>query len=367
MNGVRAYIEDIMYGRRKAGPVKCILTLLSVLYRFIIALRGLLYAVGIFRKKRLPRKVISIGNITLGGTGKTPAVMEIAELIRRNGGYPAVISRGYGRRSASPVLAVSDGKTVLVDSWDGGDEPVLMASRLSGVPVVVGRDRYMAGLFAIQAFGADVIILDDGFQHLRLKRDLDIILIDAGDPFGNGKLFPAGILREPVSALRRADAIVITRVEGRETGLKTALSKITKARIFTSRHEPMDIIDIKTGEVKPLSALQGISLLAFSGIGRPEHFIHLLRSLGADIRYQTSYPDHYEYTRDDMADIFQMAADRAAVMIITTEKDAVRIRPMNLDGVWALRIRLKIIEQEDWERMILGMAQGGSKPSSVRR
>lgn len=328
-----------------------------MLYGFVVILRNILYTAGFLRRRRLPVKVISVGNITLGGTGKTPAVIEIALLLKRSGRHPAVISRGYGRKDESHMRAVSDGKNVFLGSQEGGDEPVLIATSLAGVPVVVGRDRYSAGLFSVQAFGADTVILDDGFQHIKLRRNLDILLVDAKEPFGNGSLFPAGILREPVAAVKRADAILITRADDEDTRLKMYLSETTKAPIFTSRHEPVDIVDIKTGEERPLAALKGTATIAFCGIGRPEEFISLLKSLGADVRHQSFYPDHYEYTRADMAEIFHKAVDSGAVMIITTEKDAVRLRPLNLDGIWALRIRLKVIEQEEWERMILSMEQ----------
>lgn len=351
---LREYIEDIMYGRRKQAPLQCCLLLLSFLYGAAVQLRNALYAIGLKRKKRLPARVISVGNITLGGTGKTPAVIEIAEMLIRNGGCPAVVSRGYGRRDESELIVVSDGRNIHAGAIDAGDEPLLIAARVPRAVVVVGSDRYRAGLSAIKSFGVDTIILDDGFQHLRLKRDLNIVLIDSVHPFGNRCLLPAGILREPVSGLRRADAVLITGSDGRVDALKSEIRGLTKKPIFTARHEPLDITDIKTGEVRPLIALKGTKTFAFSGIARPERFGELLRSLGADLRGEASYSDHYQYTRQDLADIFLNASDSKAVMIITTEKDAVRLRHLNPDGIWALRIRLKVLEQEEWEGMILG-------------
>lgn len=354
---IRDFIEDVMYGRRRQAPLRCCLLFFSFLYGAAVRLRNALYAVGLKRKKRLPVRVISVGNITLGGTGKTPAVIEIAELLILNGGRPAVVSRGYGRRDESELLVVSDGRDVHAGAVDAGDEPVLIASRVPRAVVVVGSDRYRAGLVATGSFGADTVILDDGFQHQRLRRDLNIVLIDSGLPFGNRSLLPAGILREPVSGLRRADAVLITGWDVRGDGLKAEIRSLTKAPIFTAQSEPLDITDIKTGEARPLVALKGTKIFAFSGIARPERFGGLLRSLGAVLREEVSYPDHYRYTRQDLADIFLKASDSKAVMIITTEKDAVRLRHLNPDGIWALRIRLKVREQEEWERMILDRGQ----------
>jgi len=333
-----------------------ILSLLALCYGFLVRFRIALYTVGIFQKRKLPQWVISVGNITLGGTGKTPAVILIAGLLRNHDRYPAVVSRGYGRKSESEILIVSDGTVVSADASRGGDEPGLIGARLPGVPVLVGKDRYQAARLAVQVFGADTIVLDDGFQHVRLRRDLNIVLLDAGDPFGNGKLFPAGILREPLAVLKRAHVVLITRVDSAIMSvedMKAAIRRHSGARIFTSRHEPIELVEIKSGETLQLSALRNTAALGFSGIARPATFMALLRSLGAAVKTEMVYPDHYFYNKRDLAEIFQKAGDVGASMIITTEKDAVRLKALQPDGIWALRIELKVDQERDWEKVIL--------------
>jgi tetraacyldisaccharide 4'-kinase len=272
--------------------------------------------------------------------------------------HVAILSRGYGRKDTSAIVVVSDGRAVLADSKAGGDEPALIATKLPGVPVVVGSDRYRAGLVAGKAFSPDTLILDDGFQHVRLQRDLDIVLVDAADPFGNGKLFPAGILREPLSALERADVVLITRSDeaGERTGpLKERIRRYTKAPVFSSVHRPLDLVNTTTGEIKPLSALRALQILAFSGIARPALFTSLLASLGAEVMAAMVYADHYAYRQADVEALFQKAAEVKAAMIITTEKDAARLKPLKRGAVWALRIELHVDDSNnsEWERMIV--------------
>lgn len=345
-----------MYGRRKARMIEAVLVLLSMIYGAIVWLRKALYALRLLRVKKLPVKVISIGNITLGGTGKTPAVINIAELLLRRGRMPVVLSRGYGRQDESKIVTVADGRGRLADYKTAGDEPCLIGARVPGLPVVAGSDRYKAGAFSLKEFRPDTVILDDGFQHVRLGRDLDIVLLDASAPFGNCRLFPAGILREPLSGLARCHAVLITRSDAAKDieNLKSEVRAYTRARIFTSRHDPLDLIDITTEEVRPVTALRGTKALAFSGIARPGAFKYLLHSLGADVRAEAMYPDHYQYDKSDLAALFKRAADAKASIIVTTEKDGVRLRHMKPDGIWALRIALNVIEKEEWERMILG-------------
>lgn len=345
-----------MYGRRRSLFLEPLLGLLSVLYRGALLLREALYRSGIFRSRRLPVRVISVGNITLGGTGKSPAAVNIASVILSRGGRPVIVSRGYGRQDESAVEIVSDGRSGVVLAPDrAGDEPAMMAHRLPKVPVVVASDRFQAGMAAVKGFGPDVIILDDGYQHRRLRRDLNIVLVDASDPFGNCRLFPAGILREPLGALGRADVILITQVDRAASldELKRAIGRHTGAPIVTARYVPADIVDITTGEARPYTALRGSRVLAFAGIARPESFFSLLRTLGAQVTAVRTYPDHYRYTRSDLAGIFPQAVDNNAVMIVTTEKDAVRLRNMAPEGVWALRVDLEVLERDAWESLLM--------------
>ncbi|HEX9020655.1 MAG TPA: tetraacyldisaccharide 4'-kinase, partial [Nitrospirota bacterium] len=272
----------------------------------------------------------------------------------RNNRRPAVVSRGYGRKNEADVVVVSDGESVLADAGTGGDEPVLIGSRLAGVPVIVGQNRYEAVLEALRRFNADVLILDDGFQHVRLERTCDIALVDAGNPFGNGRLFPAGILREPIRALRRADAVVITRTDGVDVEpLKDAIRRKTPARIFTSHQAPLDLIACCGSETKPLSALRGTRVLALSGIAQPSSFRSLLASRGAVIAGECAYPDHYNFKNSDLVDIFKKAADEKIAIIVTTEKDAARLKNLKPDGIWALRIESTVNEREAWEAFLM--------------
>lgn len=343
-----------MYGRRRSPLLEPVLGAASVFYGLLVRLRLGLYRIGILKRKRSAQRVISIGNLTLGGTGKTPAVIQVADVLLKHGKRPAVISRGYGRKDESEIIAVSDGKNVLVDTRTGGDEPVLIASKLAGIPVVAGSNRFRAALFAHRQFATDIVILDDGFQHLRLHRNLDIVLIDAADPFGNGNLFPSGILRERPDALRRAHAVLISGTDRADVeAIKRTIRRHTGARIFTSCHVPTDLVDVMTGRAEPFTVLRGISIIAVAGIARPSSFLSLLRSGGADIKAFFTYPDHYDYTKSDLARFYQKAADENVKMIVTTEKDAVRLNNLKPEAIWALRIELKVIENKEWETLLL--------------
>jgi tetraacyldisaccharide 4'-kinase len=344
-----------MHGRRTSPFWGLILSALSVLYRTAVYLRRVFFRLHIFKHKKISCPVISIGNLTLGGTGKTPTVIQVAQLLKSNNRRPVIVSRGYGRKDETEIIVVSDGRSVLVDVEIGGDEPVMIGSMLPGIPIVVGRKRYQAALLALQRFNPDVVVLDDGFQHLPLNRDLDIVLVDAGNPFGNGRLFPAGILREPMNALERAHAVLITKTDGTsDVGmLKETIRRYTRARIFTSRQVPVDLIDSRSAEIKPLTDLHGLRVLALSGIARPDSFTGMLESLGADVAAVCTYPDHFEYQRSDLAAIFRKAADEKVRMIITTEKDAIRLTKLHADGIWALRIEQTVVEDEEWKAFLL--------------
>ena len=351
---IRSAVEDQIYGRTHSSLLGGALGILARVYRFGVFLRMKLFQYRILRSKKLPCKVFSVGNITLGGTGKTPAVVMLAQTLAARGLHPVVVSRGYGRKDEARTVVVSDGSTVLVDAAAGGDEPVLIASRLRGIPVVAGADRFKTAEHALGCFASDVVVLDDGFQHLKLRRDVDIVLIDATDPFGTGKLFPAGILRESVASLGRAQAVIVTKTDQAKSvdALKETIRQSTKANIFTSIQRPVEFINIMTGEHRPLAMVRNTKTLAFSGIARPAAFSSLLKTVGAHIVAEFVYPDHYWFQRDDLASIYQKAADTRAAVIVTTEKDAVRLRPLKPEGIWALRIELAVAEQEEWERFI---------------
>jgi tetraacyldisaccharide 4'-kinase len=352
----KTYFEDLLYGRRTSPVWTILLYVFSVVYRAVIVLRWMLFRLHLFKRKKISCPVISIGNITLGGTGKTPTVIQVAGLLFRNKRLPVVVSRGYGRKDETEILVVSDGRSILVDTHTGGDEPVLIASKLPGIPVVVGQNRYQAAMHALLRFGPGVVVLDDGFQHVRLRRDLDIVLLDAGNPFGNGKLFPAGILREPLCALKRAHAVLITKMDdaGSVTALKETIQRNTNARIFTALRVPVDLVDYHSNAIKPLSALRGSKVLALSGIAQPALFTLLLKSLGAEVIAAITYPDHYDYQKSDLAAVYQKAATNEKIsMIVTTEKDAIRLKDLHAEGIWALRVELTVVESDAWETFIL--------------
>lgn len=349
-------IVDIMYGRKSSLLMGSLLYGLSLAYGLAVRIRSAAYAAGLFRTKRLPCRVISVGNITLGGTGKTPTVINIAGLLTQHGRRALVLSRGYGRADESRVTVVSDGASFIADPASGGDEPALIAARLPQVPVVAGSDRHRAGIFALEHFQTDIVVLDDGYQHIRLGRDLNIALIDGADPFGNGHLFPAGILREPLDALERAHIVIITREDQAAdlAALRKTIGKRTTADIFTARYAPRDVVNVRSGETLPLTSLRGAVIFAFAGIARPGALASLLRSLGAEVKDLRSFPDHHPYSRAEIERLVAMASDCRAGMLVTTEKDGVRIRDMAPENLWALRIDLEVVERDAWEKAVLG-------------
>ena len=341
--------------RRTFGPL---LAALAYPYDWMQQLRLRAYHRGWLAVRRLPCRVLSIGNLTLGGTGKTPMVEVVARLLQREGLCVAILSRGYGGTSGTAITVVSDGERCLVSPHIAGDEPVLLAEHLPGIPVVVGRDRYTAGMLAIERFGVGVIVLDDGFQHVRLARDLNILLLDAVRPFGNGHLFPRGDLRERPAALARAHAIVLTQWDPHSAYPIAALALPQPApSVFYSRHVPIDLRGIDTGHLLPVISLMGRRILAFCGIGTPEHFRQTLQRLEAEVITCIAFPDHYPFTRSDLEHLVQRAKDCGAEMLVTTEKDGVRLRAYRpLPGhIWELRIHATIVAQVDaWKAFISG-------------
>jgi len=333
---------------------------LSVVYRAWQEVRVALYSIGLIRSARLEAPVISVGNLTLGGTGKTPTVMAIGRILLKNGRRPVILSRGYGGRSESAIQVVSN-ETGLDRRPDAvGDEPCLMADRLPGVPVVVSRDRAAAGRYAVKTYRPDVLVLDDGYQHLRLNRDLNLLVIDADQPFGNGFVFPRGTLREAVRQVRRADAILLTHAED-PAGTEMLQSFVRGYRpglpIFTSRHRIVELVHLGTGRTSSLETLRGARLMAVSGIGRPERFFRTFRENGSVIAAGCVYPDHYCYTDHDLEFLEAEARRRDVRTIVTTEKDAVRLRALGkpLASWWAARMELVIDQREAFESLLDGV------------
>lgn len=299
--------------------------------------------------QRLDVPVISVGNITAGGTGKTEAVAWICRQLLSRGRKPAVLSRGYRRRQAGERVIVSRGQGPIVPVARAGDEPFLLAQRLAGTAVVVAADRLAAGRTAIAELGSDVLVLDDGFQRRhQLHRDLDVVLVDAADPFGREALLPAGRLREPLSALAEADILIVTRADQAETkALGSRLAQLAPGiPILLSRHQPKRLLRLPGNQPEPLAGLQGRPCLAVCGIGRPQAFVQTLRSLGAEIRGERFFSDHHWYGEQDRRFLLRQAS-RLQADIITTAKDAVRLNwpaaSGRAAGVWALEVEFDIL------------------------
>ena len=305
-------------------------------------LRSRFYEFGLFKTRSLPCRVISIGNLTLGGTGKTPVTMWLADYIRSKKKKVTIVSRGYRAKNKRPVSIVSDGQRILLGPDEAGDEPFMMARNLPGVPLLIGKERFLVGMRAIEDFSPDVVLLDDGYQHLGLARDLNLLLLRPVKPFGNGRVFPAGTLREPLSALKRADAFILTYAEEEAGSVMEEQRLFLQERfpnkpVFVSYCKPVSFCllnetSIRLGQIKDnekashnLSELKGKKALAFCGIAHPESFRKMLIRLGIDLVDFIAYRDHYDYHRGDIEEIEGKAARKGAEYIITTEKDAVKI------------------------------------------
>lgn len=318
--------------RKGTAPLfsmETVLLVLSVAYGAVMGIRARLYEKGILRSKTLPCRVVSIGNIIAGGTGKTPMTILVAQIIRDRGYRVVVLSRGYRGRMEDRGGVVSDGETILKGPEDAGDEPCLMARLLPGVPVVVGRRRYETGMMAVKRFHPDVIVLDDAFQHLRLKRDINLVLLDSRSPFGNGHLLPRGFLRESPGALTRAHAVIFTR--GNNAVMPPAIDALPEGRpVFTTVHTP--VIRKTDRESGPflhgavdISMVKGKKTVAFSGLADNDQFFDLLEQAGCLIDHTFSFADHHRYNGDDLARIADTAKEKGAEIIATTFKDFVKI------------------------------------------
>jgi len=347
-----------IFKKSRFTPLTLFLASISVLYGLAVRVRLWAYKVKIFKQKELPGFVLSIGNLTAGGTGKTPAVAMLAEWALGKGYRVAVLSRGYGRKNKKKLLEVSDGNHVQVTPEDAGDEPYLLARKLPRVPVVLSKNRHMAGLFAKNKYDSNFFILDDGFQHIKLKRDFNAVLIDATLPFGNGQLLPRGPLREPLSSLERAGAFVLTRFN-REASESKAIeflrTKFPACPVFFSEHVPVKVVfPGSSGSYDP-EFLHGKNVIAFAGIAQPGFFKGTLKSLGAEISYFKAFRDHYWYSRDEIELLVHEKKKYGADYILTTEKDMARISSLetkNFD-IGCLSIKFKFISgEEDFFKVI---------------
>lgn len=313
---------------KNLGLWSAVLAPFSILYDMGVRIRLSAYRRGLLKRRSLPGFVVSIGNLTTGGTGKTPAVIMLAKWASNEGYKAAVLSRGYGGQYKGDILEVSDGSAIKADPLESGDEPYLLAKKLTGIPVVISKKRFKAGLFAHKKFGCNLFILDDGFQHMELKRDMDLALMDASNPFGNGRLLPWGPLREPADQLGRADAFIITRFNENNSGDKIVSflkEKFPSSPIFYGDHLPEKVVFPYSNEVHEPEFLKGKRVLAFAGIARPEAFRETLIRVGADLVYFRGFKDHYKFKRDEIQALIQIKEKRGADYLVTTEKDWMRI------------------------------------------
>ena len=297
-------------------------------YLGLLRAREWMYSHGVLRGRALPCPVISVGNLTVGGTGKTPAVMLVARTLLTRGHRPAVASRGYGRRSHG-VQVVSDPDGILLEPEDAGDEPYLLARRLPGVPVVVGGNRYEAGRAAVERFGSTALVLDDGFQHRTVAKDLEIVMVRARRPWGNGRLLPGGPLREPLDALARADLVVASGACGPEDLDEIAAAVARRAPrvpLVAAAYVPAECWQAPSMHTVALTTLRGSRPLAFAGIAAPGAFRRTLEEAGVAPAGLVEFPDHHWYTADDLARLDRRAAAAGAGALITTEKDWTRLR-----------------------------------------
>ena len=376
---LETYLLSVVEDRRKGIPATILrggLYVLSFVFTGIAQTRLWMYRQRILRYSALGCQVISVGNLTVGGTGKTPVVEVLSRSLRDSGRKVAILSRGYKKKklpfktrlinkltfktATVPPRVVSDGSGPLLDSQMSGDEPYMLASNLPGVAVLVDKDRVKSGQFAIRTFGCDTLILDDGFQYQALKHRLDIVLVDRTNPFGNGRTLPRGILREPIRNIKRAGFIFITKSNGDGAEeLKKKLRQLNPtAKISECRHRPKFLCDVDTREELPLKKLQGMRIVALSGIAVPKGFESELERQGAEVLHHSTYADHHRYSEAEIQDLIQKAVDMNADAIVTTEKDAVRLPKMeNIPiTVYFMRVEIELFSGkegfDEWIRRI---------------
>ncbi len=342
-NWLQTRIEAIMRhpDGQSQGSLAKLLWVMSRGYGGVMAGREWLYAQGLFRSRQLPVRVISVGNLSVGGTGKTPFTVFLANLLQQAGRRVVIVTRGYGGSAGRRPTVVSDGKAFCIPASRAGDEAAMMAALLPQIPVVVGHKRYDAGQLAIRRFAPEVILLDDAFQHRALKRNLNIVLLDGRNPLGNGHLLPRGILREPLQALERADILVLTR--GRQPRLPRELARAARHKaVFYTRHEPYLQQIIRRDRAKSCNPCEFLPehyaqqpVYAFSGVADNPFFYRTLQSWNWWVRGFEGFADHHDYTRGELETLAHNARTCGAAWLVTTHKDYMRLvhkyhGPMNI-------------------------------------
>src|SRR3954468_15896123 len=363
---VETFVLEVILEQRPgkgAALVRCILLVLSKVFAVAVKVRRSLYNVRLLRDSTLGVQVIAIGNLTVGGTGETPPVEKFARELQDQGRTVAILSRGYRskppplhrrlidklffREDTTPPRIVSDGKSLLLDSETAGDEPYMLASNLKDVVVLVDKDRVKAGRYAIEKFGCDTLLLDDGFQYWKLRgRRRDIVLVDYQQPFGNERMLPRGTLREPPSHLARASYIFITKSDGDTEPLRRRIAQHNPtAPIIECIHHPLYFEDVFTGERLTLEYLVGKRVASLSGIAQPESFEKSLIKIGAELVYNKRFADHHRFTQQEVLNVVNRSKKRQASAILTTQKDAVRFPKIDRRDlpIYFMRVEIKII------------------------
>ena len=363
MKGITLQIPDSI-------PMRALLYIPRKLYEYGTLLKHTLYQTGRFKAKELDAAVISIGNITVGGTGKTPLVEYLARFLTEEGFKVAILARGYKRKSDEERVLVSDGETILATPEAAGDEPYLLAKYLPGVVIVVGADRYANAVWAQEKFDTAIFLLDDGFQHQQLKRDLNLLLLDATDPFGGGELLPFGRLREPLVTMRRADAVVVTRADRPFDYVwlnESIKSLVGDVPVHFTSHTITGLREIKTDEAVVPETFSGKRVAAFCGIGNPNIFFSDLEYFKMQIASQKAFIDHHSYSRNDIRELVDAAKTAGAEAIITTEKDAVKIKNLIEGDIPFYAAQLDVEPDDDIKLKSMVLRAVANKQREVRR
>ena len=370
MESLETFVLEVIFDERRgalAGTVRVLLFGASKLFAVAVKLRRFLYNARILRDATLGVQVIAIGNLTVGGTGKTPVVEKFARELRDAGRNVAILSRGYRskpppvhewlknkllfREDTTPPRIVSDGKSLLLDSEMAGDEPHMLASNLKDVVVLVDKDRVKSGRYAIEKFGCDTLLLDDGFQYWDLRgRRHDVVLVDRQQPFGNEHLLPRGTLREPPSHLARAHTIFITKSDGNTAELRKRITALNPtAPIIECVHSPLYFEDVFSGERQTLEFVKSRKVGSFCGIAQPESFEQSLVKLGAELVYAKRFADHHRFSQQEILNAINRGKKRQAEVILTTQKDAVRFPKLDRRDlpILFMRVEIKIVSGAD--------------------